>query len=105
MGLDHWQQESGGAIMNRLLVASMAAATVWSLRQTVTPEATEFKDMLVKLSGKTVKRKKPHTSGALLAGLFVLSRIFDFLEQLDFDVNKIANIKKQLHSLMPNLTE
>ncbi|MCL2349142.1 MAG: transposase, partial [Planctomycetaceae bacterium] len=96
MKLDHWQQESGYAIMNRLLVASMAAATIWSLQRTTGNEATEFKDLLVKLSGKTVKRTRPHTCGALLSGLFVLLRILDFLEQVDFDVDKIAKIQNQL---------
>jgi len=105
MELDHRQQESGYAIMNRLLVASMAAAMIWNLQQTTSVEATEFKDMLVKLSGKTVKRTRPHTSGALLSGLFVLLRILDFWEQLDFDVGKIEKIQNQLQRFMPKLRE
>ncbi len=105
MELDHWQQESGYAIMNRLLVASMAATTIWSLQRTTGDEATEFKDLLVKLSGKTVKRTKPHTSGALLSGLFVLLRIFDFLDQVDFDPGKIAKIQNQLKLFLPFLRE
>ena len=105
MELDHWQQESSYAIMNRLLVASMAAATIWSLQQTPGDEATEFKDLLVKLSGKTVKRSKPHTSGVLLSGLFVLLRILDFFEQVDFDVGKIAKIQNQLKLFLPHLRE
>jgi hypothetical protein len=84
--------------MNRLLVVSMAVATIWSLQSTPGEEATAFKDLLVKLSGKTVKRTRPHTCGALLSGLFVLLRIFDFLEQVDFDVEKI---KKQIQILLP----
>jgi len=55
MELDHWQQESGYAIMNRLLVASMAATMIWNLQQITSVEASEFKDILVKLCGKTVK--------------------------------------------------
>jgi hypothetical protein len=105
MELDHWQQESGYAIMNRLLVASMAAATIWGLQRTTGDEATEFKDLLVKLSGKTVKRTKPHTCGALLSGLFVLLRIFDFLEQVDFDPGKIQKIQSQLKMFLPFLRE
>jgi len=88
MELDHWQLESGMAILNRLLVASMAAATVWNLQRFTSVEATEFKDLLVKLSGKTVKRARPHTSGTLLSGLFVLLRIFDFLEQMNGNLNR-----------------
>lgn len=105
MELDHWQQESGHAIMNRLLVASMAAAMIWSLQHTTGDEATEFKDLLVQLSGKTVKRAKPHTTGALLSGLFVLLRILDFFKQVDFDVGKIAIIQNQLNQFLPHLRE
>jgi len=105
MELDHWQQESGGAILNRLLVASMAAATIWSLQCVTSAEATEFKNLLVKLSGKTVKRTRPHTCGALLSGLFVLLRILDFLEQVNWDFNKIANIKTTLKKFIPQLRE
>ena len=105
MELDHGQQESGLAIMNRLLVASMTATMIWNLQQTTSTEATEFKDLLAKLSGKTVKRTRPHTCGALLSGLFVLLRIPDFGEQLDFDVGKIEKIQNQLKRLMPKLRE
>jgi hypothetical protein len=38
MELDHWQQESGRAILNRLLVASPAAA-IWSLQRATSDEA------------------------------------------------------------------
>ena len=103
--LDHWQQESGIAIMNRLLVASMAAVMIWSLQQTTSVDAVEFKDLLVKLSGKTVKRSKPHTSGALLSGLFVLLRILDFWEHVKFDTGQVAKIQNQLKRYLPQLRE
>lgn len=105
MELDHWQQESGIAIMNRLLVASMAVVMIWSLQQTTSVDAVEFKDLLVKLSGKTVKRSKPHTSGALLSGLFVLLRILDFWEHVKFDTGQVAKIQNQLKRYLPQLRE
>jgi hypothetical protein len=40
------------------------------LQWTTSNEATEFKNLLVKLRGKTVKRTKPCTSETLLSGLF-----------------------------------
>ena len=101
--LDRWQQESGRAIMNRLLVASMAAAMVWNLERSTDDEAITFKNQLVGLSGKTVKRGRPHTPGALLSGLFVLLQIFEFLESLDFDVDKILKLRAQLDRLLPGL--
>ena len=103
--LDRWQQETGRAILNRLLVASMAAAMVWNLERDSSEEAIEFKNQLVGLSGKTVKRSRPHTPGALLSGLFVLFQIFDFLEEMDFDVDKILKLRAQLDRLLPGLPQ
>ena len=101
--LDRWQQETGRAILNRLLVASMAAAMVWNLERSTDEDAIAFKNQLVGLSGKTVKRSRPHTPGALLSGLFVLLQLFDFLESLDFDVDKILKLRAQLDRLLPGL--
>jgi hypothetical protein len=58
-----------------------------------------------KLSGKTVKRTRPHTDGALLSGLFVLLRIFDFLEHVNGNPDKIASIKTTSKKIMPYLRE
>jgi hypothetical protein len=99
--MEHWQQQTGHAVMMRLLVAAMALVTVWQLQQLTTPEATEFKDWLVRLSGKTHKRKKPYTSGILLSGLFVALRIVDFLEEWDYDIEKIKNFRKILRRFIP----
>ena len=101
--LEHWQQESGLAILKRLLVASMASATVWSLQGLDTQEAEEFKQTLAKLSGKSRKRGRPPTSGVLLSELFVLLRIFDFLNDMNFDLPKITQLKQTLGNLAPNL--
>ena len=103
--LEHWQQESGVAILKRLLVASMASATVWSLQALDTQEAEEFKQALAKLSGKSRKRGRPPTSGVLLSGLFVLLRIFDFLKDMNFDLAKITQLQQTLAKLAPNLRE
>ena len=103
--LEHWQQESGEAIFKRLLVASMAAALVWNLQQLESPEATELKDTLIRMSGKSVKRSKPYTSGALLSGLFVLLRLFDFLDEMDYDTGKLLGLRNILKTVAPNLLE
>ena len=100
--LEHWQQESGIAILKRLLVASMASATVWSLQGLDSQEAEQFKQTLAKLSGKSRKRGRPPTSGVLLSGLL---RIFDFLKDMNFDLTKITQIQQTLANLAPNLRE
>jgi hypothetical protein len=96
--LEHWQQESGLAILKRLLVASVAV--VWSLQQDTSTESEEFKRVLVRLSGKRLKRGHPPTPGILLSGLFVYLRILDFLIQIDFDLSKIHKLKKTFGKLV-----
>jgi hypothetical protein len=99
--MEHWQQETGIAIMNRLLVSAMALSTIWSLQEQTSEEAIEFKDLLVRLSGKTHKPDKPYTDGILLSGLFVLLRIFDFLESCDYDFSKVKQIRDQAKKFIP----
>ena len=101
--LEHWQQESGLAILKRLLVASMASATVWSLQGLDSQEAEKFKQTLAKLSGKSRKRGRPSTSGVLLSDLFVLLRIFDFLKDMNFDLAKITQFQYTLENLATKL--
>lgn len=81
--IESWQQETGPAIARRLLIASMACVIVWGLQADESPQATELKDILVRLSGRQTKRKKPHTAPALLAGLWVLLAMLELLQQVD----------------------
>jgi hypothetical protein len=83
--LEQWQQESGPAIARRLLVASMACVVVWRLQADSSPEAVELKKILVRLSGRQMKRTKPHTAPALLAGLWVMLSMLALLEHYDLD--------------------
>jgi len=94
--LEHWQQESGLSVLKRLLVASMACAVVWSLQKSDDEQSEAFKQVLVRLSGKRLKRGRSPTPGILLSGLFVLLRMLDFLTEIDFDRTKIDKIKINL---------
>ena len=87
--LEQWQQETGPAIARRLLIASMACAAVWRLQSDESPESTELKDTLIRLSGRQTKRKRPHTAPALLAGLWVLLSMLALLEHCDLDHLKV----------------
>ncbi len=82
---EHWQQETGAAIFRRLLVATMACATVWHLQADTSPAATGLKDTLIRFSGRQMKRSTPHTAPALLAGLWSLLTILEYLEHHDLD--------------------
>ncbi len=81
--LEQWQQETGPAIARRLLVAAMACVVVWQLQADNSPQAVEFKNVLVRLSGRQMKRTRPHTAPALLAGLWVLLSMLALLEHTD----------------------
>ena len=94
--LEDWLQETGIAIARRLLVVSMAAVTVWKLLADESPAATELKTVLVRLSGRQMKRRQPFTAPALLAGLWSLLSMLDTLEHYDLSALKALLTKVQL---------
>ncbi len=79
--VEEWQQETAAAIAKRLLVGCMACVTIWALQRQTTPEAMECQEFLVRLSGRQMKRCRPVTAPALLAGLHLLLTMLDVLEQ------------------------
>jgi len=79
--VEEWQQETAAAITKRLLVGCMACVTVWALQRQDTPEAKTCQEILVRLSGRQMKRSRPVTTSALLAGLHLLLTMLDVLEQ------------------------
>lgn len=83
--VEHWQQETAHALAKRLLVASMACVVVWQLARSDAPEAEPMRQLLVRLSGRQMKRNKPFTAPALLAGLWVLLAMLYVLEVYHVD--------------------
>lgn len=84
--VEHWQQESADALARRLLVAAMAAVVVWRLARDRSPEAHEMRDVLVRLSGRQMRRgtgARGFTEPALLAGLGVLLPMLQLLSYYD----------------------
>ncbi len=86
--LEQWQQESGPAIVRRMLMAAMACVVVWQLESESSPESLKFKDALVRLSDWQMGKKR-HTASALLAGLWVLLSMLALLEHTD--LNKLKD--------------
>ena len=78
--MEQWLQESARAIAKRLLVGCMACVTAWSLARQTTQEAQACQQFLVRLSGRQMKRSRPVTAPALLAGLHQLLTMLDVLE-------------------------
>jgi hypothetical protein len=88
--LEQWLQQSAPAIARRLLVASMACVLVWQLARSPRPEAASLRPLLVRLSGRQMKRKKPFTEPALLAGLWVLLSMLEVLGHYSLEQLKEA---------------
>ena len=79
--IEDWQQESASALVKRLAVVAMAAALVWAIAHCRSPEAEGLREELVRLSGRQMKRGRPVTAPALLAGLWTLLSAVDLLER------------------------
>jgi len=78
--LEEWQQATAERILRRLLITGMACVTVWQLAGDSSPAAAETRSLLIRLSGRQMKRKRPFTEPALLAGLWVLLAMLDVLD-------------------------
>jgi hypothetical protein len=94
--LERWQQETGPAIARRLLVASMACVVVWQLQSDDSPQAQEFKNILVRLSGRQMKWGRPHTAPALLAGFWTLLSMLSLLDHYS-----LSDLKQFAASYVP----
>lgn len=97
--LEDWLQETGEAIARRLLVVSMAAVTVWHLMADDSPNAIEFKQILVRLSGRQMKRSRPATAPALLTGLWSLLAMLETLQQID--IGALKNLMEKIKLPVP----
>ena len=92
--LEHWLQETGAAIFRRLLVATMACMMVWHLEADPSRAAMELKSTLVRFSGRQTKRTRPHTAPALLAGLWCVMTVLEYLEHHDLE-----DLKQLVHDV------
>lgn len=98
--VEAWLQETGAAIARRLLVAAMACVVVWQLQADDSPAAVAFKNVLVRLSGRQTKRRRPHTAPALLAGLWVLLSMLSLLEH--YDLRKLKRLTRKNLPFLPS---
>jgi len=70
--VEHWQQETAEALTRRLLIASMACVLAWQVSRQPGAEGASLRALLVRLSGRLIKRGQGWTLAALLEGLWVL---------------------------------
>lgn len=95
--IEEWQQESAAAIAKRLAVVCMAAVLVWSLQESAErglPEAQALCRELVRLSGRQMKRSRPLTAPALLAGLWTLLSLQELLDR--YTPEQLQSLLQQL---------
>jgi hypothetical protein len=101
--VESWQQETAEALARRLTVVAMSAVVVWHLARDPRPEADEFRQVLVRLSGRQMKRgrnRRNFTEPALLVGLGVLVPMLALLEH--YDLKKLRQVAQEaLPDLFP----
>jgi hypothetical protein len=81
--LEAWQQETALATAKRLTVAGMACVVVWKVARSDRPEGQTLREVLVRLSGRQIKRVDGFTEPALLAGLYMLFNALEVIEHHD----------------------
>lgn len=93
--IDQWQQETADAILKRLLIAAMACVIVWQLQRATAPESLAVRDLLVRLSGRQVRRGQA-TAPALLAGFWVFLSAIELLDHYD-----LSDLKHMARQVLP----
>jgi len=89
--LEHWQQETALTVAKRLCVVALACVVVWQLQQAEGPVAEQTRSILIRLSGRQVRRGHA-PAPALLAGLWSLLGVLDALDHFTLDeLKQIAN--------------
>jgi len=91
--LESWEQESAVAIIKRLQIANKACSVAWTLMRRDSPEAQEVKELLVRFSGRQMKRKGQITAPALMDGLCMLMSCLQILKNHSIEeLNHMASI-------------
>jgi len=94
--VQQWLQQDAAALGKRLATAAMAAVIVWHLARDSSPPAHELRQVLVRLSGRQIKRGKElptFSEPALLAGLGVLMPMLCMLEE--YSVEELIHLARQ----------
>ena len=101
--LEQWQQESSLAIARRLLIAAQACVIVWVLEHSEDRRAGPLRELLVRMSGRLMKRGVEHTAPALLAGLWNLLAIVDALD--DYSVDELRQMRQTIYDILGSDSE
>lgn len=94
--LESWEQETGQAVLKRLLIAGQACVLAWRLMRAEGEFAERTRSFLVRLSGRQMKRTRPVTAPALLDGLYKLFAMLETLHHYSLD-----DLKEFAHFAFP----
>ncbi len=103
--VEQWQQETAARLVRRLLLTAMSAVLVWQIARDASPQSQQLREVLVKLSGRQIKRGKGSrgfTEPALLAGLGILIPMMTLLQEMS--VEELWSAAQQLKPLIQSIT-
>ncbi len=80
--MEDWLQQSGEAFFKRALIVAQSCIMIWHLMQDETEKALELKMLLMRLSGRQTKRKRPVTAPALLDGYLILLEAYELMQTM-----------------------
>jgi hypothetical protein len=95
--LEHWQQNNALSILKRLLVVCMACVFSWRIALNDSEESKAFRDFLVRLSGKQLKRGKTYTHNAILSGLWIFFSMSSCIQS--FGIQKIQQFQNVMEDI------
>ncbi|AWK17376.1 transposase [Candidatus Williamhamiltonella defendens] len=79
--VEKWRQLSAGAVLRRLLIASMACVLVWRRQRSEDDDNVAARQLICRLSGRQQKRGRIESAPALLAGLSILLNTLTLLAE------------------------
>lgn len=91
--MESWLQQSASAFFKRALLVSQSCVMVWKLMNDSSQKVKELRQLLIRLSGRQMKKNKPYTAPALLDGYLMLLSAHELLQQLTPE--QIAQAVKQ----------
>lgn len=101
--LEQWQQETARRVAKRLLIVAQVCVLVWALAASREEKANPLRQMLVRLSGRLMKRKVQYTTPALLAGMWQLLAIIDALHShTTAELEEMAQLLLEIIGTKPN---
>src|SRR5262249_35753383 len=98
--LGAWPQESPAAVAQRLVVAGVGCVVGWPVAGLEGAEGDAWRALLVRLSGRQMKRGVAFTLPALLAGLWLLLAMIEVLRHYDLD-----DIRRMAATVLPQLDQ